>query len=443
MIGRLLALALVVATAVLAREAAGGSSGPGGLFALGFALIAAALAGELLDRLGLPRVTGYLLFGLACGPYVANIITSAMARDLRLINGLAVVLIAFIAGLEINLRSLRPRLRALLRFSAGSLAVMYLLLAALLWAAWPWLGLAPAASGLERLAIVAVLTTLVVSFSPTVTMAVVAELRATGSFTEFLVAVVVIADLALIFGFTLVMQLARGVFGLAGGEQVSPFAYLAWEIPGSLAFGAVVGVLFALYLRHVGRELTLVLIAVCVTVSELGSALYFEPVLAALAAGLVVENIAPPEGHALKEAVERGALPVLIVFFVAAGASLQLDALAAVGIVALGIAVARVGAIVIGVRAGTRAAGLEPETGALVGYGLISQAGVTLGLTFLVANEFPAWGQPIQTLMLSLVALHQLVGPALLKVALTRAGEVGRLAETAALPDRQEPAPAR
>jgi hypothetical protein len=95
--------------------------------------------------------------------------------------------------------------------------------------------------------------------------------------------------------------------------------------------------------------------------------------------------------------------------------------------VALGIAVLRTAAIVWGARVGSRAARLEPETGNLLWFGLVSQAGVTLGLTFLVAKEFPSWGEPIQTIMLSLIAFHQLVGPALLKFALRRANEVGRI----------------
>ena len=87
--------------------------------------------------------------------------------------------------------------------------------------------------------------------------------------------------------------------------------------------------------------------------------------LAALAAGLVVENIAPPRGDALKQAVERGSLPVLIVFFAAAGASLDLPALAATGPLALAIAAGRAVAIWAGSgigRAG-RPACLSPRPG--------------------------------------------------------------------------------
>jgi hypothetical protein len=58
--------------------------------------------------------------------------------------------------------------------------------------------------------------------------------------------------------------------------------------------------------------------------------------------------------------------------------------------------------------------------------GLVSQAGVTLGLTLLIAGEFPDWGAPLQTLMVSLIAIHQLIGPVLFRAALARTGEIGR-----------------
>ncbi|MDK0545404.1 hypothetical protein P6O83_15845, partial [Clostridium perfringens] len=95
---------------------------------------------------------------------------------------------------------------------------------------------------------------------------------------------------------------------------------------GAVAFGALVGALFALYLRYVGREVALVLLGVCALLSQVGSTQQFEPLLAAVAAGLVIENLAVAQGDALKAAVQRGAPPVLLIFFVAVGTSLRLDA---------------------------------------------------------------------------------------------------------------------
>ena len=394
--------------------------------ALGFALIAAALAGGLLERLRLPRVTGYLLFGLVCGPALLNIITRPMARELELFNGLTVALIAFTAGLEMNVRRLRPRLPAMVRLGTAAIALMFGVFLLVFWMAWPWLGIAPQATGLVRLSLVALLATLVTSFSPTVTLAIIADSRASGPLSELTLAIVILADFVLIVLFTLSMQLVHVATGHSA--EVGLVASLSWEIFGSLAFGGVVGSLFALYLRSVGRELTIVLVAVCALLSEVGDAMHFEPVLAALAAGLVVENLLSETGDSLKEAVERSALPVLVVFFVAAGASLQLDALATIGAAALLVAGLRGGLAWLGLRAGARWAKLDDPVVGLVWLGLISQAGVTLCLTVIVAAEYPEWGAPLQTLMVALVGLHQLVGPVLFRWGLARAGEIGRAA---------------
>jgi Kef-type K+ transport system membrane component KefB len=203
-----LLLAVLLAWA-LGRIAPAGASVRVAALALGFALVAAALAGTLLEKLRLPRVTGYLLFGMLCGPYLANIITRPMARELQIINGLAVTLIAFIAGLEMNLERLAPRFRAMLRLGGTTMALMYVALFVLFWITWPWLGIAPALTGVQRFAVAALLTTLVASFSPTVTIALIAESRAAGPLSELTLAVVVFADLLLILVFTVTMQGVR------------------------------------------------------------------------------------------------------------------------------------------------------------------------------------------------------------------------------------------
>lgn len=420
-------LALVITVSIVAAVVRWGgdtTQGPSTALALGFALIAAALAGTLLERVGLPRVTGYLLFGMVCGPYLGNIITRPMARELQLINGLAVVLIAFIAGLEMNFQRLRPQLRAIAQLGGVTMTLMYVVLFAVFWIAWPWLGIAPELTGVQKVAVAAVLSTVVASFSPTVTIALIAESRASGPLSELTLAIVILADLVLILAFTLVMQLARFAFG--GVHDVGVFAELSWAIFGSFAFGAAVGALFALYLRYVGREVAVMMLAVCAAVAGIGAQLHLEPLLAALAAGLVVENIAPPRGDMLKHAVERGALPVLVVFFAAAGASLQLDALATIGGVALAISALRALLIWSSTRLGARIAAIPQPQAGLVWMGLISQAGVTLGLALLIFTEFPDWGPQVQTLVVALIALHQLAGPVLFRAALASAGEVGR-----------------
>jgi Kef-type K+ transport system membrane component KefB len=438
---RLIALAIILVTAAVVTHADGAlqGGGPGAALAIGFALIAASLTGELFERVGLPRISGYLFFGIACGPYASAILTPSMARELQVVNGVAIALIAFIAGLEINFARLRPQLRAMLTMGGVMLGLMWASLTLLFVLVWPWLPIAPEAAGLPRVAMAALLATVTVSFSPTVSIAVITESRARGPLAELVLALVVLADLMLILLFTLSMESVRLALGSGQAGQAGHgiLSGLAWEIFGSFAFGGVVGAGFAFYLRHVGREVTVVLLAVSVLLSQVGAALHFEPLLAALGAGLVVENIAPPEGDALRLAVERGALPVLVLFFAAAGANLHIGALAQVGIPAVVIAGVRLGLIRVSARVGARVAGLSGEPPSLAWMGLVSQAGVTLGLAILINAEFPDWGGRLYALIVSMITLHEAIGPILFRAALTRAGEIGRMDVQEVPPERQ------
>lgn len=423
---RFAALLLILGTMVAVQQAGPPASPSTVALPLGFALIAAYLLGAVAERVRLPRLSGYLVFGLLCGPFLLNLITTTMARDLQLVNGFALALIALIAGLELNFARLRSHLRGVIVIGGfvmmGSLALLTLGL----WAAWPWLPFGDVGGGAAPLAAALVTAALVVSFSPTVTIAVIAESRSRGPLTELVMAIVIMADLLLILIFALAMQFARWAMASAPTD-VGLSVQLSWEIIGSLAFGGIIGAAFAAYLRLIGREITLALLAVCALLAVVAPLWHFELILAALGAGLVVENIAPPEGDELRVAIERGALPVLIVFFAAAGASLQLDVLAVIGPLALLLAAGRFALIRSLAALAVRGAGLDDTPARMVWMGLISQAGVTLGLATIVATEFPAWGGQVRTLVVALTGIHVLVGPILLKAALQRAGELGEV----------------
>ena len=423
---RLAAVVLIVAAVLLIRQlgAVRVDETQGTALALGFTLVVALVSGEFLRRFRLPRLTGYLLFGLIVGPYLGNLITEEMARQLQLVTGIATTLIAFIAGLTLNVERLERRVSGAGVTTLVTLAVAMTGLAALAWVLWPWLPIAPEAAGTAKLAIIAIVAIIVVSFSPTMTAAVIAETGSRGKLSDFVLAMVVLADLIVLVLFSLAMQFARAAFGEGAPEDVSLIVRLAWEIGGALAFGALVGALFALYLRYVGREVTLALLVVSLLLSQVGMSHRVEPLLAAMAAGIVIANVAVAQGDTLKAAIRSGALPLLVVFFVAVGTSLRLDTLAAAGAAAIGLALARVGLIWIGARLGLRAANVSERAGDYVWTGLISQAGITLGLAAALAAEFPTWGAQVQMLLVALIAIDELVGPATFRTGLMRAGEI-------------------
>jgi trehalose 6-phosphate synthase len=419
---RVLALVLVFVVVAWVRRAGAATELPTAV-ALGFTLVAAMLTGDVLRRFRLPRLTGYLLFGLLVGPYIGNLITEPMARQLQTINGLATTLIAFIAGLTLNFERLGWRASGIRRLIATMLAVSMLGLFVVAWIAWPWLPVSPEASGTSKAVMVGLFVIIVVSFSPTMTAAVISETGARGRVSDLVLAIVVIADLVALGLFSLGMQAARVSLSAAPVGDVNVLVRLAWEIGGAVSFGSLVGALYALYLRFVAREATLVLLGVCAVLSQVGAMQRLEPLLAAMTAGMVIQNVAVPEGDVLKTAIQRGALPVLVVFFVSIGVSLQLDAFVTMGWVAVSLVALRLALIRLGVTAGLRVAGLDPAMGGTLWTGLISQAGITLGLASALATEFPDWGGRVQMLLVALIVVDELVGPALFRIGLARAGE--------------------
>ena len=396
----------------------------GSALVVGFTLLGAWVAGDALRRLRLPRVTGYILFGVLIGPNIGDVITEAMAAQLQLITGIATTLIALIAGLTLNFERLGPQFSAIARLTAITLGIAMTGIAAVAWLAWPWLSLAPGAMGVERIAIVVLLAVITVSFSPTMTAAVTTETGARGRLSETVLTVVVLADLVLLVLFSLAMLFARVAVGATTGDGVGLLVRFTWEILGAVAFGVLIGALFALYLRYIGREVALVVIAVCALLSQVGTTQEFEPLLAAVAAGLVIENLALAQGDALKAAVQGAALPVLVIFFVAVGTSLRLDVLAESAAIVLGLSALRLLLIRFGIVVGLRSSSIDRAVGENIWTGLISQAGITLGFAALVASEFVGWGPRIQALLVALVAIHELLGPLLFRYGLSHSGDL-------------------
>jgi trehalose 6-phosphate synthase len=219
------------------------------------------------------------------------------------------------------------------------------------------------------------------------------------------------------------LPLAREAFGGSADLGGRVAVRLAWEVGGAVAFGVVTGALFALYMRYVAREVTLVLFAACALLSQVGLSQDLQPLLAAVAAGVVIENLSPAQGLELRNAIRRGATPALLIFFVWVGTSLRLDLLVAGGAAAALLAGLRILLLRLGVGWGVAAVG-EPEVSRYAWTGLVSQAGITLGFAATLASEFPDWGRQIYMLVVSTMAFNELIGPLLFRIGLGRAGEI-------------------
>jgi Kef-type K+ transport system membrane component KefB len=407
--------------------------------ALGYLLLSAYFVGGLFKRMGLPRLTGYIATGIVVGPGVLGLVGQSMLDSLRIVNGVAVSLIALTAGSELEYRAMRPLFRSIRQISIYGVLGTALLLAAAVYAARDLLPFMQHLDDAQALMLALVLGVVMVAQSPAVVVALRDETEAEGPVASTVLGVVVIADLVVIFLFALTSSLARAVLG-GGVDTLDTARTLAWELLGSLVAGGVIGYLLGLYLRKVRGGEALFVLLVAFVIAEVGQRLHFDPLLVALAAGMFVRNLTRT-GDELHHHIEATAMPVYILFFAAAGANLHLDVLRVVGGPALLFVAVRGLGLLAGSALGARLAEAPPLVRRYAGFGLLPQAGLALALSMLFSKTFPEFGAEASALTLGVVAINELVAPALYRHALVKSGEAGRRRKSTPIAVRSAEAP--
>ncbi len=408
----------------------GDASGSAGTsLAFGYLLLTAYFAGHVFKQIGLPKLTGYIATGVVAGPDVLGLLTGHMVDSLKLVNGIAVALIALTAGSELELRSMRPLLRSIRWITCTAVLGTTLLLGITVWLARGLLPFMASMSSIEAFAVSAVLGVVMVAQSPAVVVALRNETGADGPLARTVLGVVVIADLVVIFMFAVVSSIAKAAMG-GTSDTIETLGAVSWELIGSLAIGVAIGYVVSLYLRKVRSGAALFLLTTAFIIAEVGQRLHLDPLLLALAAGMLIRN-ATTAGDELHRQVEASSTPVYILFFAVAGANLHLDVLAVVGIPAMLFVIVRGSGLLWGARLGARLAGAPDAVVRYAGFGLLPQAGLALALSMLFAKTFPEFGADAGALTLGVVALNELLAPAMYRFALVRSGEAGKLVAAA------------
>jgi len=416
------ALVLVALMFFASRAVPGEPGTAGSLAAFGFLLLAGSALAAALEPIGFPHLTAYLLAGVAVGPHVARIVGHGAVEDLQVVNTVALGLIALAGGAELKLADLRGGLRglawAMLLQNAAGLVGM----AAVFFLAR---GLVPFARDLPAgaaLAVALLWGVVAITRSPSATLGILAQTRARGPVASHTLNFVMTSDVVVVVVLALVLMVARPLLEPGSSLAIGALAEVGHELLGSTAIGTTLGLALAIYLRLVGRQVLLVLLALGLVFTQLFAWLRFEWLLVFIVAGFVVQNLSRQGPRFLHE-VERAGEVVYVVFFATAGAHLDLPLVATLWPAALVLALSR-GAIAWGAQRGASRLAGDPPTVAQWGFaGLVSQAGLALGIAAKVSAEFPSFGPSFGALAVAVVSMNEVAGPVLFKLALDRAGE--------------------
>jgi Kef-type K+ transport system membrane component KefB len=418
------ALGLLGLMMVAARLVPGDEARAGTIAAVGFLLLVAGAAAHVTEPLGVPHLTAFLLAGVAVGPYGLGVVDHQAVEDLQAVNALALALIALAGGAELRLSGLRAGLRGLGWATLVQNALGLVGMAAVFFAARPLIPFARDLSTEALLGAALLWGAVAVTRSPSALLGVVAQTRARGPVTAFSLNFVMTSDVVVVVVLAVAVTLARPLLEPGAAVSFASFGHLAHELIGSVAVGTTLGLGLALYLWAVGRHVFIVLVALGFVFTHLFAWLSFEWLLVFIVAGFVVENLTS-QGKALLHEVERSGEVVYVIFFATAGAHLDLGLLASLWPAALLLAGARAALTLAGGRLSSRLAGDPPVLRRWGFAALVPQAGLALGIAGQVTAAFPQLGAAFGALVISVVAVNEMVGPVLLKVALDRAGETG------------------
>jgi Kef-type K+ transport system membrane component KefB len=393
--------------------------------AFGFVLLVSFFAGRFVERLSIPKVTGYLVIGIVVGPFALGLVTTTMVQALRLIDGVAICLIALTAGGELSFRRMKPLLatiRSMMLWGVLGTAVGLSLLIYAIRPLVPFLAeLDPAAAA----AVSAVLGITLASQSPAVVQALLNETHSDGPLSKTMLGVVVIADLVVIVLYAIASSVANTFLG-GEADPLAVTLLVGWELFGSVFIGVAVGAVLSLYLRRVGRGAALFVLLVCIVTEQVGRRAHLDPLIITLTAGVFLENMTEAEADVLIHDIEGASLPIYVIFFAVAGAALDLHIVATVAIPAGILAVGRAVMLWAGCTIGGKRTRAAPEVTRYAWLGLLPQAGLALALALLFERSMPSVGVEAGALVLGVVGINQVITPIFMRLGLIRSGEAGK-----------------
>jgi len=393
------------------------------LLSLGVLILAGYVFGRLCQLLRLPTITGYIVAGLLVSDSVAGIVDHHTVASLAPITEVALSFIAITIGGEFHFAKLRRtggKILTITLFEAIFAAAMVSAVLGFL--------LLPFSYALLLGAIAA-------ATAPAATVVIVRDLRARGEFVDYLFGVVAFDDAAsvLLFsiGFAVVTPLLMG--GAADGAGILvAFGHGLAEI----GLSALAGIVAALLIHAAagrGRpdnEVLIMTLGVLFAATALVLLLHLSALIANMCAGVMLVNLAP-RNRRVFAALEPITAPVFALFFILAGAELDLSVVGQGLVVLLGLVylAARFAGKMAGVTLGSLAVNAPANVRRYLGYCLFPQAGVAIGLAMVVQGSSLFVDAPgevremlrlLTNVVLFSVFVNELIGPLISRYGILR-----------------------
>ena len=378
------------------------------LLALGGILLLGLVTLTLGKKTSLPRVTLLLIFGAIIGKEMLDIIPSVFSNQFEMISNMALLMIAFLLGGKLRLVSLKQSANKILLISISAAFVTASMVSlCLLW-------------GGMSIEMAILLGCIASATAPAAILDVVTESGYKGPFSKLLLSIVAIDDAWALILFGLGMTIVTSLNGF--GPDVSPLLTLARDIGGAILLGVVIGLPAAYLTGRIKKGEPVLTEALGIVFVCGGLAIWFEVsyLIAAMVMGAVISNFARHHQYPF-HAIEGIEWPFMVIFFVLAGASLEFSALRDIGYIGVVYIMSRVVGKIIGAGIGAKFSRADEVTKSWMGFALLPQAGVAIGMALVASNTFPEYRQTLLSIVISSTIFFEIIGPIFTRLALKKA----------------------
>ncbi len=416
------------------------------LLSLSIALLTGLMLSRVAKMLKLPAVTAYLVAGILIGPYCLGAFgvrglgftNKADIEAVSILSEVALGFIAFSIGNEFRVSQLKKIGKQATIVGIFQAVVTTLLVDAAL------ICLHFAMPDKLSLSTALVLGAIASATAPAATLMVVKQYKAKGPVTDILLPVVALDD-------AVGLVLFAVSFGVAKALKIGAVSILSilveplLEIVLSIGLGAAMGYAFSLCERFFHSRSKRLAVSVGFVLMTIGLSMMkfhiggvhigFSSLLVCMMLGTIFCNVCD-FSEELMDRVDRWTAPLFVVFFVLSGAELELSVFTDLMIVVIGLVyiITRSAGKYSGAYLSSKIAKCDDNIVKYLGITLLPQAGVALGMANMAMNsvELGAEGLLIANITLFAVLIYELVGPALTKMALLKAGDINPEGKTSA-----------
>lgn len=383
------------------------------ILAVGFLLVVALLGAIFSEQLRIPKVTAYLLVGLAVGPHGSGLLSESHAQSLEPFSDMAMAMVLFNLGCHFSLDRFRKLLSRLLPTGFGEQSLCLLLVAIAT-------GLATGSVSIGLL-----LGIMAIATAPATTVLVLEEAQAQGPVTDLCGGLVALNNLVCIVLFELAfMGIQAYGAGGSGPSLVPQVGGLLGTLGVAILLGIAAGFVVSFFAGLVaGKRLIVFLIGAIAITLGVSEMFHLPYLLVFLAMGITVANASPDMKPLTKELAQITTL-LCVLFFVLHGTHLDVSAFVSAGVIGLLYIVTRMFGKYVGTWYVTRRHGEPADVRSWLGLTLMSQAGVAIALSASLVDSGYVHGREIQAIILGSVVFFEIVGPLLIRHAVYQAGEM-------------------